>query len=389
MYQNSTSFTFIDHSFTRDISPSSVSTPTTPLLHQLHSGIQQPIMKSKPARFSGVPDQPDRAGMRERRDQDQTTLSELKRSRGVEPAENPHAEILEAYGYRQLMELVMDIPSMGAKALNAVGNAMSFRIGPPGADAASASSERQSPETFSRKHKGVFRVSLNQLAKSRQDMSGVTVLVVEAFSDKASRRNVAAVLRDYKKQPSNQFFLEGGTADICKSRSEIYGIEISACQLMEKGSSRFSELDKADQKIYVNLLACLRQMKTLIPELGSEPAPETTAEGQALLLRYLDKLPAGGREKIHSRFKAVADAMEAFTSKATQNNAERAKDMANFIRKNRSTEGVNYVVISKGQEEYLPKLISDLPCITLGSLPESVDRQRVELKSSKEQKQEL
>ena len=138
MYQNSTSFTFIDHSFTRDISPSSVSTPTTPLLHQLHSGIQQPIMKSKPARFSGVPDQPDRAGMRERRDQDQTTLSELKRSRGVEPAENPHAEILEAYGYRQLMELVMDIPSMGAKALNAVGNAMSFRIGPPGADAGSA-----------------------------------------------------------------------------------------------------------------------------------------------------------------------------------------------------------------------------------------------------------
>jgi hypothetical protein len=130
-------------------------------------------------------------------------------------------------------------------------------------------------------------------------------------------------------------------------------------------------------------------MKTLIPELGSEPAPETTAEGQALLLRYLDKLPVGGREKIYSRFKAVADAMEAFTSKATQNNAERAKDMANFIRKNRSTEGVNYVVISKGQEEYLPKLISDLPCITLGSLPESVERQRVELKSSKEQKQEL
>jgi len=343
MYQNSTSFTFIDHSFTRDISPSSVSTPTTPLLHQLHSGIQQPIMKSKPARFSGVPDQPDRAGMRERRDQDQTTLSELKRSRGVEPAENPHAEILEAYGYRQLMELVMDIPSMGAKALNAVGNAMSFRIGPPGAD----------------------------------------------FSDKASRRNVAAVLRDYKKQPNNRFFLEGGTADICKSRSEIYGVEISACQLMEKGSSRFLELDKADQKIYVNLLACLRQMKTLIPELGSEPAPETTAEGQALLVRYLDKLPAGGREKIYSRFKAVSDAMEAFTSKVTQNNAERAKDIANFIRENRSTEGVNYVVISKGQEEYLPKLLSDLPCITLGSLPESVERQRVELKSSKEQKQEL
>ena len=389
MYPNSSSFPFTDPGFAQDALPNPGSTPTTPLLHQLHADIKQPTLKSKPAKYSGVPDQPDRASMRERRDQDQMTLSKLQRSRGVEPPENPHTEILEAYGYRQLMELVIDIPSMGARALNAVGNAMSFRIGPPGADAASASSEWQSPETFSRKHKGAYRVSLNQLAKSRQDMSGVIVLVVEAFSDKTSRRNVAAVLRDYKKQPSNRFFLEGGTADICKSRSEIYGIEISACQLMEKGSSRFQELDKADQKIYVNLLACLKQMKTLIPELGSEPMPETTAEGQVLLVRYLDKLPAGGREKIHSRFKAVADAMEEFTSKATQTNAERAKDMANFIRKNRSTDGVNYVVIAKGQEEYLPKLLSDLPCITLGSLPESVDRQRVELKSSKEQKQEL
>ena len=389
MYPNSSSFPFTDPGFAQDALPNPGSTPTTPLLHQLHADIKQPTLKSKPVKYLGLPDQPNRAGMREQREQDQMTLSKLQRSRGVEPPENPHTEILEAYGYRQLMELVMDIPSMGARALNAVGNAMSFRIGPPGADAASASSEWQSPETFSRKHKGAYRVSLNQLAKSRQDMSGVIVLVVEAFSDKASRRNVAAVLRDYKKQPSNQFFLEGGTADICKSRSEIYGIELSACQLMEKGSSRFQELDKADQKIYVNLLACLKQMKTFIPELGSEPMPETTAEGQVLLVRYLDKLPAGGREKIHSRFKAVADAMEEFTSKATQTNAERAKDMANFIRKNRSTDGVNYVVIAKGQEEYLPKLLSDLPCITLGSLPESVDRQRVELKSSKEQKQEL
>jgi hypothetical protein len=389
MYPNSSSFPFTDPRFAQDALPNPGSTPTTPLLHQLHADIKQPTLKNKPAKYLGLPDQPDRAGMRERRDQDQMTLSELKRSRGVAPAENLHAEILEAYGYRQFIELMMDIPSMGAKALNAVGDAMSFRIGPPGADAASASSERQSPEAFSRKHKGIFRVSLNQLAKSRQDMSGVVVLIVEAYSDKASRRNVAAVLRDYKKQPSNRFFLEGGTADICKSRSEIYGIELSACQLMEKGSSRFQELDKADVKVYVNLLACLRQMKTLIPELASESNPETTEEARVLLLRYLDKLPAGGREKIHSRFKAVADSMEEFTSKATQTNAKRAKDMANFIRKNRSTDGLNYVVIAKGQEEYLPKLLSDLPCITLGSLPGSVDGQYVELKSSKEQKQEL
>jgi len=142
-------------------------------------------------------------------------------------------------------------------------------------------------------------------------------------------------------------------------------------------------------KVYANLLLCLGQMKTFIPELERQPTPETTADARVLLLHYLDKLPAGDREKIGSRLKAVADSMEAFTSKATQTITERAKDMASFIRKNRSKDGINYVVISKGQEEYLPKLLSDLPCITLGSLPESVDGQKVELKASKEQKQEL
>ncbi len=389
MFFNSTSYTLTDPGYVFDISLDSKSPRVISTPNQSNTIFQQPVLKSKPANYSVLPDQPDRAGMRERRDQGQMTLPELQRSRGVEPAENPHTEILAAYGYQQFMELMIDIPSMGAKALNAVGNAISFRIGPPGADAASVSPEQPSPEDFSRKHKGVFRVSLNKLAKSRQDMSGVIVLVVEFYSDKASRRNVAAVLKDYKKQPTNRFFLEGGTADICKSRSEIYGVDISACQLMEKGSSRFKELDEADMKVYANLLLCLGQMKTFIPELERQPTPETTADARVLLLHYLDKLPAGDREKIGGRLKAVADSMEAFTSKATQTITERAKDMASFIRKNRSKDGINYVVISKGQEEYLPKLLSDLPCITLGSLPESVDGQKVELKASKEQKQEL
>jgi hypothetical protein len=389
MYANSTSFTPANSKLNQAASPSLGSTLPTPLLHQLHAGIQQPLMKNKPAKHSGLPDQPDRASMRKRRDQDQIALCELQRSRGIEPPENPHTALLEAYGYRQLMQLVFDIPSIGAKAIGAVSNAISFRLGPPGADAASVSAERQSTDAFARKHNGVFRVTLNKLAKSRQDMSGVTVLVVESPADKTSQRNVAAILSDYKKQSSKRFFIEGGLEDICKSRADIYGLNLSERQLMEKGSFRFSTMEKADKKVYVNLVGCLAEMQTFVPALRHEPTPDSTAAAHDLFVRYIPKISATDRRKIYGRLKAVTVAMQDFTKLATQTNAERAKDMAKFIRENRSTDGVNYVLISKGQEEYLPGLLTDLPCIVLGSTPASDDPQYVELKPSDQQKQEL
>lgn len=389
MYAKSTSFTPTNSKLNQAASPSLKSALPTPLIHQLHAGIQQPLLKNKPAKHPGLPDQPDRASMRKRRDQDQMPLCDLQRSRGIEPPENPHTALLEAYGYQQLMQLVFDIPSIGAKAIGAVSNAISFRIGPPGADAASVSAERQSTDAFARKHNGVFRVTLNKLAKSRQDMSGVTVLVVESPADKTSQRNVAAVLSDYKKQSSKRFFIEGGLEDICKSRADIYGLNLSECQLMEKGSSRFSTMEKADKKVYVNLVGCLAEMQTFVPALGHEPTPDSTAAAHDLFVRYIPKISAADRRKIYGRLKAVTVAMQDFTKLATQTNAERAKDMAKFIRENRSTDGVNYVLISKGQEEYLPGILTDLPCIVLGSTPASDDPQYVELKPSDQQKQEL
>ena len=124
MSPNSTTYSPIDLGHNRNVSPISAPTPTRSNFHLVHLGFGQPSLKSKSAKCRDLPDQPDRVGMRKRCDQAQVTLSELQRSRGVEPPENPHTEILEAYGYRQLMELVMDIPSMGARALNAVGKAM-------------------------------------------------------------------------------------------------------------------------------------------------------------------------------------------------------------------------------------------------------------------------
>lgn len=100
MSPNSTTYSPIDLGHNRNVSPISAPTPTRSNFHLVHLGFGQPTLKSKPAKFCGFPDKPDRVGMRERCDQAQMTLSELQRSRGVEPPENPHTSILEAYGYR-------------------------------------------------------------------------------------------------------------------------------------------------------------------------------------------------------------------------------------------------------------------------------------------------
>ncbi len=64
-------------------------------LYLLNLLTKLPDMRSRPA--YRLPDQPDRIGMRQRREQVEMTLSSLQRSRGVEPQGNPHEALLEAY----------------------------------------------------------------------------------------------------------------------------------------------------------------------------------------------------------------------------------------------------------------------------------------------------
>jgi hypothetical protein len=66
MSPNSTTYSPIDLGHNRNVSPISAPTPTRSNFHLVHLGFGRPGLKSKPAKYCGFPDQPDRAGMRER-----------------------------------------------------------------------------------------------------------------------------------------------------------------------------------------------------------------------------------------------------------------------------------------------------------------------------------
>ena len=186
MYNNLSSFPLQSPlSSTTSTDPSRASPP--PIHHQLFAATNPPVMRSRVAHHHGLPDQPDRAGMRERRAQSEMTVSKLQRSRGVEPATNSHAEMLEAYGYRQLAQWVIDMPANvmhAVQAMNeALGDAVSFHIGPPGAQAAPARSNPPSVNDFMKKFSADYVINLSPAAQNSADMRGMIIIIGEDHFD--------------------------------------------------------------------------------------------------------------------------------------------------------------------------------------------------------------
>jgi hypothetical protein len=78
MYTNSTSYSSGYHSGTSEIFPNLSPNYTVPVSRQLYGVFNQPHIKSKPHKYRGLPDQPDRTGMRARRTDSEMTISQLR-----------------------------------------------------------------------------------------------------------------------------------------------------------------------------------------------------------------------------------------------------------------------------------------------------------------------
>ncbi len=214
MYNNLSSFP-IQSPLSSTISTDQARTSAPPIHHHLFAATNPPVMRSRVAHHHGLPHQPDRAGMRERRARSEMTVSQLQRSRGVEPATNFHAEVLEAYGYRQLAQWVMDMP---AKVLNAVQamnealcDAVSFRIGPPGAQAAPAPRNPPSVDDFLKKFSADFEIRLSPAARHAVDMRGMVIVVGEDHFDPSIQALVKKVMFEFRRTRGDKFFMETGS----------------------------------------------------------------------------------------------------------------------------------------------------------------------------------
>ena len=78
MYTNSTSYSSNCYSGTPESFPNLSPNSSVAVSRPLYGVFNQPQIKSKPHKYRGLPDQPDRVGMRARRAESEMTISQLR-----------------------------------------------------------------------------------------------------------------------------------------------------------------------------------------------------------------------------------------------------------------------------------------------------------------------
>lgn len=294
--------------------PSRACASFSPVLHHLYGWIKMPSMATKAAKHQGLPDQPDRAGMRERRKQSEMTLTELQRSRGIQPPENPHTQILDAYGHRQLADLVFSIPRLTLRMLNAIGDTMTFRIGPPGADAATVSSKKSpvnkklSVDEFVKKHTKDFEIWLSPSAKKAEDMRGMIVVIGEIHHDPSIQPCIKKLMLAFSRTQGDRFFLEGGDDLNCQQREEDYKMQSGDCRILEKDSAAYWHLRQLTEELDKKLIDCVSYLKEHIPAAQQDLEVENTFHYVDFIQRYASKLPSYaklGFQQVYSKAEAA------------------------------------------------------------------------------------
>lgn len=368
MYNNLSSFP-TQSPLSSTIGTDSARTSPPPIHHQLFAATNPPVMRGRVAHHHGLPDQPDRAGMRERRTQSEMTVSQLQRSRGVEQATNSHAEVLEAYGYRQLAQWVVDIPANVMHAMQAIneafGDAVSFRIGPPGAHAAPARSNPPSVNDFMKKFSANFEIRLSTAARNSADMRGIVIVIGEHHVDPSIQAFVKEVMFEFRRIREDRFFKEGGSEPLCEARVEKYQMQRNDCELLEKNSVALKEVDVIEDEAYRYLRDCVSYLKKHVASAQEDMREESVQGCLDFIKKYEKKLPASKLAAYGDLQRKALEITAQFNNAIVKTIPRRDQQMADYVRDRRSKTGLNFMVVGAVHVNGIAKHLRDLPLMLM------------------------
>ena len=368
MYHNLSSFP-LQSPLSSTISTDPARTSPPPIHHQLFAATNPPVMRSRVAHHHGLPDQPDRAGMRERRAQSEMTVSKLQRSRGVEPATNSHAEVLEAYGYRQLAQWVVDMPSKVmnvVQAMNeALGDAVSFRIGPPGAQAAPARSNPPSVDDFMKKFSENFEIRLTPASRNSADMRGMVIVIGEDHHDPSIQAWVKEVMFEFRRIRGDLFFLENDQEELREERVEQYQMQRDDCELLEKNSVALKELEVFEDEAYRYLRDYVSYLKKHIASAREDLCEESVHGCLTFIEKYEKKLPASKLAAYGDLRTKAREINARYIDELVKSIPRRDQQMAAYVRERRSATGLNFMVVGAAHVNGIAKHLWDLPAMLI------------------------
>lgn len=294
------------------------------------------------------------------------TVSQLQQMLGVAPAPSPNHPDPEAqwwYAYRRIADAIASALEAGSGVLREL-----HKLMPP-----TDGNEQTLSDIFLFHFAKDFEIWATASAQQARDLRGVTIVFGEIHNDDVTLRMIGlAIHKITSGQKEVRAFIEGNIDGICAGRMNSFSLNIEHCEPLEQGSKYFDKLVKIRAETLEKAKACA---SLVCEDLGMDlTALEKTfgfpSEYAAFVNRHFDFLSLSARLKIDPMIAEYNKADERLQATANRFMSKRDEYMVASLRRGRTHEGVNIVMVGAAHVEGMRDRLGDLPCIFM--LPREV-----------------
>lgn len=359
MYTNSSHYSHFGPSPADQGIPAAALPAGASCAYPMHVPVKMPSMKAKAPAYRGLPDQPDRAGMRNRRQFTEMRVSQLQQMVGAEPAPSPNHPTPETpwwYACLRFADAIANAIGEGVGALREFSKLLPLYQG----------NEQTLSDIFLFHFEKDFEIWATASAVRGRDLRGVTIVLGEIHNDDEILRLIGlAIHRIISGQKEVRTFIEGNIESSCAGRLNSFSLNLGHCEALEEGSKYFEKLVKLRAETLEKAMACA---SLVCEDLGMDlKALEKTfgfpSEYAAFVNKHFDLLSLYARLKLNPLIAEYNKADERFQTAANRFMRKRDESMVASLRRSRTTEGPNIVMVGAAHVKGMREMLGDLPCI--------------------------
>lgn len=314
---------------------------------------------------------PDFASMRRQRDAGSPRIRELQAMRGVtrtDPDEDAradtHQQILEAYGYRQMTEALSGLSLLALERFCMLFGLMpDIRLGPRGCAAANTASVRRSDlDQLIQRMSADVEHWISPAAKQATDTRGLLLVFGEDHYDPAVHKLSARLMREFKPDRGDRFFMEGAEDWICAEREPGYRVPAGSCRLLEKDSPIEMEFNRRQAVLDQRTNACLAYLHAQVPGAVEPPPVDDAIAVESYIKHWRSLLPADARPGFIALQKLHRQTYREFSHWFDEAMPKRDQIMADALGRDLGP-GWNFAIVGARHLPGLRQRLAALPCV--------------------------
>ena len=329
-----------------------------------------PTMRSKPASNAAASVSPDFAGMRHRRDAGCPSIRQLQQRAGITRPEaplNPHEEVLEAYGYQQLVDGLFALPQAGLNALRKLGDWLpQLQIGPRGCEARPLPTS--SLDDLIDKFGTDVEHWISPAARNATDARGLLIVLGNPWKiPSLSKKLQSKLFGEFQEARGDQIYIS--TVDkfnnICGLYEEIFRLPKDSCRHLGTAPELMDQLESLGTRAGLVLEKRFDYIESHMP--GALQRPVILKEARTIadyFHRWEPLLPATFRPG-YDKLKRQYDELREQRDKLMKETYPRRNQYIADLLKSDMGSGWNMVVVEPAYLHDLRHKLSDEPCVFL------------------------